>query len=434
MNINNFSNHYSNNSKPSFGANKKLPMPDSLPAEAFVFPLLCGYHAYEDYRKAPEETKREILTMRLFVLAGTSIGAFLGHKVFNKIVEKDLNVENFKKLNLSPQQEHIVRIKKMKSDIISSIGIPLGGILGGFTAGSFAEGFTSFVLPPQRKNVRKKQESKYQSLRFLNANKKESEGGMSSKLRKVAVILTTVAGAATGHAGYLKWAHSGDFQHANYTKHAKNVLNAALAGVGAVVGLITGDLLFKNKATEFDKKTIENTDFVLSEMSNTVSAFDSVSDEHLKDRVQKGFYGIISSVVVPSAIVLPSIYGLKLFMENDAKFDKYCSFLKHISTNKTTQKVIFEKSISVPLSVATYYAGDMVGNWVDAKITQRFMEQKFWAELEKRKQKALEESMQNLQQKDNERLQKSLEELAKFEQLAQEARKVSESDSGTTLL
>lgn len=381
-----------------------MKMPETLPAEALVFPLLCGYHAYEDYQKAPVETKKETLVMRLFVLAGTSLGAFAGHQGLEKLLEKN------------------TKIKQIKKDIISSIGVPLGGIIGGFTAGSFAEGFCALVLPPSRKDTRKKQESRYQSLRFLH-KKNNDENGLHPALKKLGVIATTIVGAVLGNHGYLKFAKSKDFHDMNLTKHAQKAVNLTSVGIGAFGGLVTGDMIIDNKQSDLNKKTLENADFLLTEMSSTVSAFDSVAEDDFKGRVQKGFYGIISSVVVPSAIVLPTLYYLKNFIEDDKKFDQHFGFLKHISSKRSSQKILFEKSISIPLSVATYFAGDYVGNMVDEKITKKFMEQKFWTELEKRKQQALEESMKSLQEKDNAKLQQSLQNLAKFEKIEQEVRK-----------
>lgn len=415
MNINNSksSNYYANNSKLSFGKREvKLPnslkMPDTLPAEALVFPLLCGYHAYEDYKKAPVETKKETLVMRLFVLAGTSIGAYFGHKGFEKALEDNTSM------------------KQISKDIVSTIGVPLGGILGGFVSGSFAEGFCSFVLPPERKTKRKKQESRYPSLRFLH-KKKDDEKGMPSWLKKLGVISTTIAGAVVGNTAYINIAKGKEFQESMYTKKAQKTLNLILLGVGALSGLIAGDLMFDKEQAKRDKKTLENADFLLSEMSSTVSAFDSVAENDIKHRVEKGFYGIVSSVIVPSAIVLPTLYYLKNYIKDDEKFDKQFKFMNHLSSKRTTQKVLLEKSISVPLSIATYFAGDYVGNWVDEKLTKRFMEQKFWKELETRKQKAIEESMKSLQNNDDDKLRQSLEELAMFEKMDKEARTSSNS-------
>lgn len=338
-----------------------IKLPDTLPAEALVFPLLCGYHSYQDYKKAPQETKNQTLVMRSFVLAGTSIGLLSGYKTFEKLLAKNT---------------HINQIKK---DAISFIGVPLGGIIGGFLSGSLAEGFCSFVLPPSNK---KHQKSKYSE--FKNVKKEKNPNNI---LKQIGTIVLTITGAALGNVGYMNYAKTKQYKGAQLTNYAQKTINFAAIAAGALTGLITSDLLLNKKQSDFNKKTIESTDFLLTQMNSSVSAFDSVSESKFENRIQKGFYEVISSIVVPSAIVLPTLYYLRNFIKNDKAFDKSFGFLRHFSTNRLTQKMIFEKSISIPLAVGTYFAGNYIGNLVDQKVTKKIIEQEFWKTHEKQKEK-----------------------------------------------
>lgn len=372
-----------------------IKLPDTLPAEALVFPLLCGYHTYQDYKKAPQETKKQTLVMRSFVLLGTSVGILSGYKTFEKLLAKNT---------------HINQIKK---DAISFIGVPLGGIVGGFLSGSLAEGFCSFVLPPSHK--------KHQE--FKNSKKEEKgEKNSSSILKQIGTIIFTITGAALSNVGYMNYAKTKQYKGAQLTSHAQKAINLIAVAAGAFAGLITGDLLLNKEQSDFNKKTIESTDFLLTQMTSSVSAFDSVSENKFENRIQKGFYEVISSIVVPSAIVLPTLYYLRNFTKNDAAFDKHFGFLRHFSTNRLTQKMIFEKSISIPLAVGTYFAGNYIGNLVDQKITKKIMEKDLWKTLEKQKQKALKDSQDGLAEKDLVKLQKALDDLSKIEKITQEAK------------
>ncbi len=347
-----------------------MKLPDTLPAEALVFPLLCGYHSYQDYKNSPKETKEQTLVMRAFVLAGTTAGIFGGYKIFSKLLEKN------KKL----------KIDQIKKDAISSIGVPLGGIAGGFVTGSLAEGFCSFVMPNSNKHstINQKDNSYLFDLKDIE-KKPKKEDKLNSILRNIGIILFTIGGATLGSISYMKLAAKQNFKNANYTKFTQRALNFGIIGAGALSGLLVGDTTLNKEQSDFNKKTVQNADFLLTELNPTVSAFDSVSDKSFKKRIKNGFYEVVSSVVIPSTIVLPAMYYLRHFIKDDKKFDKHFGFLRHVSTNRLTQKMIFEKSISIPLAVGTYYAGNYIGDIMDKKVTQKFLEQKFWDDLENQK-------------------------------------------------
>lgn len=379
-------------------------LPDTLPAEAMVFPLLCGYHSYQDYKKAPQETKSQTLVMRSFVLAGTTIGIFAGYKTLSKILEKNKRLQ----------------IDQIKKDTISSIGVPLGGIAGGFVTGSMAESFYSFVMPKTKKSPQEIKKSDTSHLLKNTEIKKEKK--LHSILKNIGIILFTIAGAALGSTSYMKIAAKKAFKDAHYTKFTQKAMNIGLIATGALTGLLAGDTLLNKEQSELNKKTMQNADFFLTELNPTVSAFDSVSDNNLKNRIKNGFFEVVSSVVIPSSIVLPALYFLRNFIKDDKKFDKHFGFLRHVSTNRITQKMIFEKSISIPLAVGTYYAGNYIGDLVDKKITQKVLEQKFWEDIEKHEQQSIKDLKDGVEENNPAKLKKALDDLTKIQEISQEVR------------
>ena len=386
----------------------KMPkLPDTLPAEALVFPILSGYHTYQDYKSSSKETKNQTLAMRLFVLAGTSIGAVAGFKTFSKILEKNSKL----------------KLHKIKQDAISSIGVPLGGIAGGFVSGSLAEGFCSFIFPPSSNKKTEVEPVKIAEIKKID-KKLDKKTGLKERLKQIGTGLFTITGATFGNIAYMKLAKTKNFKEGHYTKFTQRTVNLALIVAGGFAGLLAGDSLIQKKQSELNKKTIESADFLLTEMTPSVSAFDSVSEKNLKKRVKNGFYEIISSIVIPSSIVLPSLYLLRNFIENDKKFDKYFGFLRHVSTKRMTQKMLFEKSISIPLAVGTYVTGNYIGDIMDKKVTQKVLEQKFWDDLEGYKQQSMQELREGIKENNLLKSKKALKNLEKINDISNEAKQV----------
>lgn len=339
--INNFSNNFN-----------KFRLPKKPPVEVLVFPVLGGYHAWNDYKKAPKKDKKDVLAIKLSILAGTSLGAFLGHKGIGKLLETSKYVSTIKK------------------DAIACIGIPLGGIIGGFIAGSITESVYPNIPELKVPKIEAPKLDVIESKIESKIPKKELDPSLKEKLKKAAIVISTLIGAAGGNAVFSSLIKSNDIKQADLTKHSKGALNIVCVGAGAFLGLFTGDSIFENKETELNKKTKSGLDIVLTEASSGVGAFDAVSDKNMKARIQRGFFGIISEVLIPSAVVLPTLYGIRHFTANDKLFDKYCGFMKKISHSRETQKSVFENTISIPLSVITYLTGNWIGEMADKKVAE----------------------------------------------------------------
>lgn len=322
----------------------------SIPPEVMVFPALCGYHAWKDYKNAPKKDKKDVLLMKLTILTGTCLGAFAGHKAIGKLLEKTT---------------HMGTIKK---DAVACIGIPLGGIIGGLAIGTIAEEI--FPNIPELK-VPKLDGPK------LGINKledklrqKELSRSAKEKLKNAGIVLTTLLGAVVGSIGFSNLMKSEKVIKADLTKFAKTAINITSIGVGAFLGLFIGDSILNDNETEFNKKTKNGLDIVLTEASG-VGAFDAVSDRDMKSRMQRGFFGLISEVLIPAAVVLPTLYGLRHITSNEKFFDKHFSFMKKVSSNRDTQKTVFENAISIPLAVVTYSTGNWIGDIADKKVEER---------------------------------------------------------------
>jgi hypothetical protein len=114
-----------------------------------------------------------------------------------------------------------------------------------------------------------------------------------------------------------------------------------------------------------------------------------MKEKNLQTRVQKSFYEIISSIVVPSAMVLPTLYFLRNRLKDDKLFEKQLKFVNKITKNRETQRVLCEKAVTIPLAIGSYFAGDKVGQIFDQKVTKKILDQEFWDDLEEKKQEAL---------------------------------------------
>jgi hypothetical protein len=350
----------------------------SPPAEAFAFPLLCGYHAYDDYKKE-KNNKQQVFLTNLFVLTGTSLGAVAGYKIFSKMIGKAKN------------------IKQIKKDTIETIGAPLGGLLGGFGFSTISSLYLDYK---DKKYLQKTKPSKTTDATKTTPTMQQPpptpiEKSLPQKvatpkkqshplLKQLGIISATIGGAVLGNRLSSIALQSKSLQKAKLTMFSQNFISAGSIAIGAGIGLATADRII-NKKDSVEKKAVASMDMILTEVTPNVSSFDAVKERNLQSRIQKSFYEIISGIVVPSAIVLPTLFFVRDKLQDDKVLDNQLKFLKKISNNRNTQRTIAEKAVTIPLAIATYFIGDKVGQVFDEKVTKRILDKEFFDELEKNK-------------------------------------------------
>ncbi|MDD3420046.1 MAG: hypothetical protein PHE78_05535 [Candidatus Gastranaerophilales bacterium] len=393
---------------------KNIKTPQNVPAEAFAFPLLCGYHAYQDY-KQEKHNKEQTFLMNIFVLAGTSLGALAGYKTFSKILSKT---------------KHLSQIKK---DTIESIGAPFGGLLGGFGFSTIGASYLEYQnmqkakTPPttQETKAKPKPQTLTTSTAPIQKPVKPHERELKI-LKQIGTISLAIAGAVVGNRTSIYFLQSQKFKKAKLTQFSQNAINITSIAIGATVGLFGADRLMNKEKPTIDKKTAQNIDTFLSELTPNVTTFDAMKEKNLQTRVQKSFYEIISSIVVPSAMVLPTLYFLRNRLKDDKLFEKQLKFVNKITKNRETQRVLCEKAVTIPLAIGSYFAGDKVGQIFDQKVTKKILDQEFWDDLEEKKQEAFMATREGLQNNDNEKVEKALEEIERYEEIQKKLRKAKE--------
>lgn len=387
---------------------KDIKLPEDFPAELYVFPIISGYQSYKSYQRAPEENKKNKLKLNLFVLAGTSLGIFGGYKAFGKIFKKAEG------------------IKDIKKDLLQTAGAPLGGVIAGFASGYVGSKlFPMKYVPPKKEEETKTSEEMVKEV--IKDRKKEK---IRNQLKQGGIFLLTLGGALAGNKAARLVLNSPFGKKQKFSNFAEKAINATSVLTGTAIGLWAGDNILGSKKIKLnDKKAQKSMDFILNEASPSLGAFNAGRQVSLKDRVRSSFYEIVSAVIVPSALILPTTHIVRNNLAKGGVFDKFLKKLEKISPNETTKQFICEKTITVPLTIGAYILGNSLGDLFNQKITKKILEQKFWDDFEKIKQDAIKDSIEGITENDKQKTQIALKKLQKVREIEEIAKENFNSDT-----
>lgn len=289
-----------------------------------------SYYVYDQFKKAPEEDKKNSVLRSITVLTGAIIGASLGNKFYNK--PEPVDFTSFKKA-----------VKGIANTYMVNLSIPLAGVVTGFFSGELAER----LFPPQKpvKNLQEKIEDKVKDKvdDIINTNNDKQ-----SVLARLSYILK------------------------NSEKKLEQDFDPGTIGKTFGYG---GIGLGSNFDTIF----------------STLSGFNAGKELGFRNRFKRAISEIIVGVLVPVSVSVPVACVINKITDNPeilkkCKFtagltDKLTGFLKTYPKNGATAIKI---ATLVPIAMVATHLGTKAANAFNQKITERLLQNELWEQIHER--------------------------------------------------
>lgn len=402
--------------------------------EILTIPVISAYQMHDSYNKADKREKNKTLLRNLFILASTATGILTSVAMTGKLILKSKH------------------LKPIKPELIKTASIPIGGLVSGLIAGNIANNLLPIKYPPSDKKAEEKLTDK------ITNNYGEKSFVMDSLFKTLSIIsltlLSVIGGNALANKALKSKFATNQFKKINgdsAIKVAKKSFNiASMLAVGTIGNYISRKLLNSKQKTKQENEQKQDLTRILNDYDSfnnelsgvlgttfsTLSGFTVGQEQAASEKLKKSFYEIISNVVIPSSIVIPTTFALTSkrpprfirkakvninkainLMASKIPDKKLTSSLKeHLSDPNSREKIV-KQSILFPVTITSLYLGHSLGEYFNKKVTEKITKTKMWNQLFQTRQNIVKTAMKGVSEQNHEMKQKAVADLAKIQKL-----------------
>lgn len=349
--------------------------------EVLTIPVVSGFQTYEDCKKADKKDRKNILAKDIITLSATCAGAYGATRLSKKLF-------------------------KNPNSFVELANIPLGGIIGGFVAGTFAEK----VFPTSESTIQT-------TAKDIIKKETNSNIGKHNFVKTLGVLSSTCLGLLAGSIATKK-----AIKYFNISEFEKTLnITGVLAG-GIVSNILAKNILGQNNSQQV--QPIQQAQSYLGDVATTSCMFNNslngmfnttfstmggysiAKEQGVENKIKKSCFQIVSGIVVPATIIVPTINFIdkkisqinspNKIIEKINEYNPIQSLKNKISNNTELQKSILQKSFLIPITVAGMYLGSYIGEQFNKKVTEKLVKKELWAQVVKKHEDLMKMSLNTI--------------------------------------
>lgn len=416
---------------PTLGA-KIIEKASKISPEMLTIPVVSGYSIYERYKLADKSDKKNVIIRDMLVLGASGAGIVAGSKISNKLIKPE-------------------NLKNIRNDILNGICTPISGLIGGIAAGEVAERLFPAKYPQLQQDIKQVILKKIENLEKPQSaqDKQETEeqkqkNKVKNTIKSIGVFTFTFIGILSGSALSKQILKLKTLTQKNLDSTAQDAIKLSSILIGGCIGNIASRNVLnnllpseKNKRLNLSDTSMRHFNLINYEVNSfmnrtlpSVSGFDTGREVGLENKVKRGFNDIISGIIIPAAVILPTanitrsaIAAKKIPVKLMDKVIEHIPFSKireKYQSNAELKNQLVEKAVLFPVTIAGLYAGETAGEWFKKRIVEKISKEAIVKHLPDLKQDLMKAYLKSIGDKNDVAKKNVVAELAKVNQLEQE--------------
>ena len=350
--------------------------------EVMTIPVVSAFQTYEDYKKADKADRKNVLAKDIITLSATCAGAY-GATLLTK------------------------NVFKISNSFVDMANIPLGGILGGFAAGTLAEK----VFPTSNSTIQT-------SARDIINKETDANKDKHHFSKTLGVLSSTCLGLFAGSMVAQK--------AIKYFKVSEFEKTLNLAGIlaGGIASNISAKHILGMNINSNPVQPIQQIQSYLGDVATTSGMFNTpinglfnntfstmggysvAKEQGVENKIKKSCFQVVSGIIVPATIIIPTINFIdkkisninfpNQYIERVNSFNPIKSLKAKISNNTELQKAIIQKSFLIPITIAGMYLGNYVGEQFNKRVTEKLVKKELWTQIAKKHEELVKMSLSTI--------------------------------------